>query len=30
MTTRVAVVTGAAQGVGFETSQMLAGLGYRS
>ena len=29
MTTRVAVVTGAAQGVGFETSQMLAGLGYR-
>ncbi len=29
MTTRVAVVTGAAQGVGFETAQMLARLGYR-
>ncbi|MGL6223327.1 MAG: SDR family NAD(P)-dependent oxidoreductase [Steroidobacteraceae bacterium] len=29
MTTRVAVVTGAAQGVGFETSQLLARLGYR-
>ncbi len=29
MTTRVAVVTGAAQGVGFETSQLLARLGYQ-
>ncbi len=29
MSTKVAVVTGAAQGVGFETSQLLATLGYQ-
>jgi NAD(P)-dependent dehydrogenase (short-subunit alcohol dehydrogenase family) len=29
MTSKLAVVTGAAQGVGFETSQLLATLGYR-